>query len=267
MILFIPQIVVLVKLHPNENVYFNFLVGGLSGAREKGIPFWGNSYGNAYWQAVKWINNNVEKGARLGLVQGTGINIPKIQLRDDIDFSNGYWSGMFKKGEYLMEMTFDSRINPYPYVWEYVDEILDPVYEVMADGVPIAKVWKNDLPHTKEKYKKPEVKIWNYNYAVLNKEINVIFDDETVLTRFFLQYQPDKKCSGVQARVETSFDGKNWQIEKDTIPVIQVFVDKLSVNTLPFFFAARDAKYLKIVTEDGNSCLLKSPSFEIWALK
>lgn len=266
MLLFIPQIIILINIHPNENVYFNFLVGGLSGAKEKEIPFWGNSYGNVYWQTIKWVNNNVEYRAKLGLVQGTGINVPKIQLRDDIDFSNGYWSGIFRKGEYLMEMTFDFRINPYPYVWEYVNKMLDPVYEVRVGGVPIAKVWKNDIEHTKKEYKKPEIKISNYQYSVIDNYVNVVFNKKVTMTRFFLHYSTNGTCVLPQAEVQSSIDGKNWITEQDRIPVVHVSVDKLPVDTIPFFFAGREVNYLRIIASDKNSCILRINSLEVWAL-
>lgn len=267
MLLFVPQIIILINIHPNENVYFNSLIGGLSGAREKQIPFWGNSYGNVYLQTIKWVNNNVEYRAKLGLVQGTGINVPKIQLRDDIDFSNGYWSAIFRKGEYLMEMTFDARINPYPYVWEYVEKMLDPVYEVKVDGVPIAKVWKNDIEHTKKEYKKSETKITNYQYSIKDNYVNVVFSNEVIMTRFFLHYANIKSCLKPQAEVQTSIDGQNWITEQDRIPVVHVSVDKLPINTVPFFFAGRDTKYLRIVALDRNSCLLNVNSLDIWSLE
>jgi hypothetical protein len=263
---FIPQVVVLINIHPNQNVYFNSFIGGLSGAREKQIPFWGNSYGNVYWQLVKWINKNVEKEAKLALVQGTGINIPKIQLREDINFSNGHWSGIFKKGEYLMEMTFDTRINPYPYVWEYVEKMLDPVYEVNVDGVSIGKIWKNDLEHTKIEYQKPETKISNYQYSIDGNFINVYFSNKVTLTRIFLHYLNNKSCKTSQAEVQSSLDGKVWTTEQDRIPVVHVTVDNLSIDTTPFFFAGRDMKYLRVVVPDGDSCFLNISKIEIWAL-
>ena len=267
LILFIPQIVVLIRLHPNENVYFNFLVGGLPGAVQKNIPYWGNSYGNAYWQAIKWINAYTEKNARLGLVQGTGLNIPPIQLRKDIQFSNANWTGIFRGGEYLTELTFNSGINPYPYAWEYVNKILDPVYEIKADGIPIAKVWKNDLAHTNDQFKKPESRLLNYNYTTLKNEVDVVFGDNVELTRFFLHYKLDKNCSGVSAQVETSIDGKTYVSEQERMPNIQVTVSNLGPNTSPFFFAARDLRYLRVVTLDSNSCLLNGVSFEFWGFK
>ena len=264
-LLFVPQLIALVNIHPNENVYFNELIGGLSGAAKRNVPSWGNSYGNAYWQAVQWLNRNASKGAELALVEGTGQNIPEIELRSDINFSNGYWSGIYRGGEYLVELTFNSGINPYPYAWEYVNKVLKPVYEVKVDGVSIAKVWKNDLQDTNPEYQKSETQIWNFKLNKLSDGLEVYFDQPVVLTRFFLHYVPNNYCSGVSGTIETSLDGKNWQSELETIPNVQVSVKDLPKNTSPFFFAARNLRYLKIVT-DKNSCLLSSPYFEFWGL-
>lgn len=266
-ILFIPHIVGLIKLHPNENVYFNGIVGGLPGAVSRNIPSWGNSYGNAYWQAVQWMNLNSEKDSELALVQGTGLNIPSTQLRPDIKFSNGYWTASYRGGEYLMELTFNSGINPYPHAWEYVNKVLEPVYEVKADGVAIAKVWKNDLAHTKSDYRKPEVQLWDYSLQKDKNDLTVTFNKKEIITRFFLHYYPDKSCSGVAGQIQTSIDGKNWSTEPELIPNIQVSVKDLPKNASPFFFAMRDVKFLRIVALDPNSCLLKWPSIEFWGLK
>lgn len=264
---FVPHIIVLIKLHPNENVYFNRIIGGLPGAVVKNVPNWGNSYGNAYWQAVKWMNLNSEKDSELALVQGTGLNIPSIQLRQDIKFSNGYWTASYRGGEYLMELTFNSGINPYPHAWEYVNKVLEPVYEVKADGVPIAKVWKNDLIHTKSEYRKPEIQLWNYFLQRDKNNLIITFSKPEVITRFFLHYVPDKNCTGLAGQIQTSVDGKHWVTEPESIPNIQVTVKDLPKDASPFFFAMRDAKFLKILAVEPNSCLLNWPRLEVWGLK
>src|SRR3989344_3302824 len=131
----------IVKIHPNENVYFNQLIGGLSGAREKGIPYWGNTYGNVYFQGVEWINKNADKDAKFGLVVGSTINIPRIRLRGDIDVSNSYLSGPLRQGEYEMELYFDWPSTSW-YRYKYYNDFLEPVYQVVVDGVPLLKIWK-----------------------------------------------------------------------------------------------------------------------------
>ncbi len=155
MLAFLWPVIVLVKLHPNENVYFNSLIGGLPGAKERNFPSWGNSFGNAYFQGIKWINTNAPKDAKLALIQGTPANAPVILLRKDINYiysdtsDKSYFSGDAKEGEYLMELTFDDTYKPDSEAWRYVEKYLVPVYEVKVEGVPILKIWKNDLEHTK----------------------------------------------------------------------------------------------------------------------
>lgn len=271
-IIIFPTFVLLIlpiwKYHPNENVYFNSLIGGLEGAKSRDIPSWGNSFGNAYWQAIEWLNGHASENARLALVQGTGGNLSGLGLRKDIIFSNTFWTGIRRGGEYLLELTGEQTINPYPYPWEYVNKMLKPVYEVKAGGVAIAKLWKNDLVNTVDEFQKPEVKLFNYQIKVQGKEINVIFGKEFLLTKFFLHYKPDRICKTIYAKIRTSVNGSDWSEEKDALPSYeQVSVPDLPPNSLSFFFAARSAKYIKIITLDENSCLLKNTYFDIWALE
>ena len=149
LITFILLLIPIVKYHPHENVYFNFLVGGLKGAKEKNIPYWGNSYGNAYKEAFDWLKENARPNSKVALVEGTSLNIPRIAIGLNLDYSNDHWSGDKKKGEYLVELTYNNPVRYYPEAWDYVEKFLVPVYEVKVDGVAIAKVWKNDLEHTK----------------------------------------------------------------------------------------------------------------------
>lgn len=256
----------LIKFHPNQNVYFNSLVGGLPGAKDKNIPYWGNSFGNAYYQAVKWINEKAEKGAKIALIQGTMPNIPKIQLREDIDFSNLNWSGIFRKGEYLVELTHNDPIRLYPYGWEYIEKFLIPVHEVSVDGVALATVWKNDLENTHEELQKKEKK------AILKPRnidgsLMVDIGKEEVVTRFFIGYQEHLGCSETKASVFLSKDGESWVQEKDTVPIQQVTNEEPIENTAPFFVAGKSARYIKIVPHGNNSCLLNSGNIHVWTLE
>ncbi len=141
---FIPITLKLISIHPNENVYFNPLIGGLSGAKARNFPDWGVTLGSVYQQGINWLNINAEPQASLALIRGLHSNIPRIKLRDDINFHNNYFSGVEQNGEYLMEVV--------DYNWELQIEEktraylrrLKPVYTASVDGVPILKVWKNE---------------------------------------------------------------------------------------------------------------------------
>lgn len=257
----------IIKYHPNENVYFNALVGGLSGAKVAGIPYWGNTYGNVYFQGVNWLNKNAEPGARIGLPIGTMANIPRLKLRSDIKFNNGYWSGPARGGEYEMEQVYD-----YPqlawYSYQYYDTYLNPVYEVKVDGVTLLKVWKNDLAHTKKGF---ETEI-TYPFKIISNKngiLNLDFGKTIALTRLVINHTSlscDKQKGG---SVSTSMDGTHWVGESETIDYPQVPPTAVgwTDNNFVFLFAARKARYLKLNTDLVNPCLLQSPEIEIRGLK
>lgn len=257
-----------IKLHPNQNVYFNSLIGGIKGAKEKNVPYWGNSFGNAYWQGVKWLNKNAEKNAKIALIQGTSLNIPKIQLREDLRFSNSYWSGIYRDGEYLLELTHhDKRV--YPYAWEYVETFLEPVFEVKIDGVAIAKVWKNDLEHTKDKFKKNEVVL---NNLLVRKtgEREVVLDmrREALLTRLVVLHLR-QDCNFLHASVSTSISGEDWLYEEEQIPARNqlAYREKEDLPFQTFFFAARKARFVRLKETNNSSCALAiGPNFRVYML-
>lgn len=146
---FIPITFKLISIHPNENVYFNPLIGGLKGAAEKNFPDWGTTLGSAYKGGIDWINQHVEQNGRVALVSGLVSNVPRIWIRRDIYFSESHYSGEKKSGEYLMEVTgyrWDKNVSEEKR--KYI-EALVPVYEEKVDGVAILKIWKNDIQHTK----------------------------------------------------------------------------------------------------------------------
>jgi len=124
LLLFIPHLLVMVNLHPNENVYFNIFIGGLQGAQKANIPYYGNSFGNAYYQVVRWLNQNALPGSMVGLIQGTSVNIPVSYFSPHIDYSNSVWSGINRQGEYLVELTHQGNEIAYLFAWEYINRVL-----------------------------------------------------------------------------------------------------------------------------------------------
>ncbi len=264
--LFLPTVYSLFKLHPNQNVYFNFLVGGIRGAVQRNIPYWGNSFGNAYFQAAQWLNNNAEQNARIALVQGTMTNIPTIQLRQDIDFSNLNWSGIFQKGEYMVELTHNDPVRLYPYGWDYIETFLTPVHEVSVDGVALAKIWKNDPDHVVEELRKNETR-----HELLPKNIdNTIYIDlgsEKRITRLYAEIPSIVDCSNNFSVVELSSDLVNWKSEPDTIPGNQVTNYEPIDSTETLFLAAKKARYVRIKAPKVNSCILRSNKIYLWTLE
>lgn len=146
---FFPIVFKIASIHPNENVYFNPLIGGLRGASIQNFPDWGTTLGSVYKGGIDWINQHAEKSSRLALINGLLLNIPRTSIRSDIYFSESHYSWNKKQGEYLMEV-IDYRWNSVtPQEKRKYLETLVTVYEEKVDDVAILKIWKNDLPHTK----------------------------------------------------------------------------------------------------------------------
>jgi len=258
---FIPTIYKLVKIHPNENVYFNFLIGGLSGAKKINLNSWGNSYGNAYYQAVVWINNNAEANARLTLPVGLIGNIPRYKLRKDISLSYNYWSGQDHDGEYLLELIYD-----YPQMeWfslKYLNNAMKPVYEVKVDGVAIAKVWRNDPEFVLSEYKNQKMIPAEISYNKKSGYIELSLSKPEKIMRVDLK-QPITGCTALMTGyADTSIDGKTWIREIEDIARDQLKHSRLNDlgPNFSFYFVAKEAKYIRFHTEYLDSCLLNANS-------
>lgn len=262
---FIPHFIVMVKLHPNQNVYFNSFIGGLSGAKARDIPSWGNSYGNAYWQAIKWLNKNAEQGAKFALVQGTGQNIAGLYTRPDIIFSNTAWSGVNRDGEYLVELTYENSVRAYPYVWEYIEAFLTPVYEVSVDGVAIAKVWKNDLAHTQIPMQRREIlvdaqKVWDKNTVLIDAY------SPKMLTRVVITPVESGACNK-SGKVKASLNSGSWGLEPELLGAEQV-ISKFNLNNgVNFYFPARKAQFVRIDFDIQNHCYSSQSPIYLYALE
>ena len=147
---FTPITLKLISIHPNESVYFNPLIGGLKGAKEKNFTDWGITLGNQYQQGIDWLNTHAEYNADVALVKGLLTNVPRVKIRKDINFAEHYYSGPQKNGEYLMEVVdYHWDVDVPKEKRDYIETLL-PVYEVDVDGVPILYIWKNDIQHTKK---------------------------------------------------------------------------------------------------------------------
>lgn len=260
-------IVPLWKLHPYENVYFNSLIGNLGRAVEKKIPAAGNTFGMAYKEGIDWINLNAPKNSRLAIIQGAMANLPLYKIRPDIIYDNKNFSGIDKKGEYLMEVDYVQEINSYHYAWDYVKEFLKPVYEAKVDEGVILTIWKNDSENTKEKLNLKETKYNNWIRVSSNKNyILFSFDKELLLSRLSMSF---KGCSkSPNGYLETSTNGINWERQGDPIPSEQIY-RKLNVQNglLEYMFPAVGAKYIKLVLDGLDSCSIGGLNTKITFLK
>jgi len=145
----------LIDLHPNEIVYFNFLVGGPGGAEKLcgdcGIAtdYWGSSYR----QGMQWLNGHAEDGAAV-IVPVAGHIVKatrKMWLRPDLKFGmtahksdrglDSVMRGIKQRPVYFMYIT---RTRAYGKLVREVERRGRVEYAICEDGVEILKIVRVD---------------------------------------------------------------------------------------------------------------------------
>ncbi|HSX40473.1 MAG TPA: glycosyltransferase family 39 protein [Candidatus Saccharimonadales bacterium] len=268
LILFIPNIVTLIRFHPNENVYINELVGGVKGASEKKIPGALETMGNVYLQGVQWLDKNGGDSPRFGVPEGLLSNIPRPLVSKKVKFGP-YFSGTSRAGEYMIEM--NSVEFPFPkYNFDYLNNYLIPVHMITIDGVPIMKIWKNDAAHTKPGYlEDEEVSDVKLITPPNNDFIEVTFP-KSIVTRIEVDHDTSNNCLAEDSgTVAYSPDGKNEVNAPDDLFRWQgPYAFSLQTPThFVYFFAAVTAEKIKIIPNDTNLCLLQVKSVKVFKLK
>lgn len=266
--LFLPLSMTLIRLHPNENLFMNSLVGGLKGATEKKIPGVGETMGNAYLQGILWLNDNAEKGARFGFPVGLGSNFPPQFVRKDIKFG-GHFSGMGRGGEYMMEM-ISVEYPPPRYNFQYLNTFLNSVYEAKVDDVVILKIWKNDEKHTKKGFLE-EAQEEDISFK-LDKEKNTIaiqLEKPFFITMIEIIHKNNNCVEEGSGVISYSPDGKKEFVAPDDLYRSQGrYAYSLQTKTrFVYFFAASKAKEIFISPYDQNSCLLQAENVKVSRLK
>ncbi len=256
LVVFLNLLVPIIKTYPFEDTYFNFLIGGLQGAKAQNIPAWGNTFGSAYRQAVYWIDKNADSGAKVTYAYELLPNVPTIFYRSDLVVANSYRSGYLKLGEYVITLTYQGT-DKRSYFDSYLEREMNPVYEGFSDGVAVVKVWKNDLAHTKENYLN-EKSTTRVKIIVNENDLIIDVEKELSLSRLEGTYF-QKKCVEIKdAYIQISKDQKTWtrlpgELPDDwLIPVIgQTPKDGKFIEP----FAAEQGRYIKINIAPENSCL------------
>ena len=268
LLLYIPLVFTLIKMHPNENVYYNELIGGLRGAKQMNFPGYGNSYGNAYWQGVLWLNQNAEKNAKLSLVTGLGQNLSRGTLRSDIAFLNGFRSAYNHLGEYQMLMIVQGDPGANYFRYKYVTRFLNPVYTLSVDGVSLLKIWKNDEKYVRDGLNlKDEVEV-PFEESVKTNEVSLVFPSVYELKRLEFYYS-NPKCLPVflNAPILISSDGINFgqlsEVVNDlTVEEIQNYKAKRI-----FLFAGEEVKTIRFLLDPTKACDATDISYGVYAFE
>lgn len=265
---FLPITLKLISLHPNEGLYFNPLIGGYKGAVESKLLDAGNDLGQSYKQALKWINTNVEPKGRLALFSGSGSNIPDTQLRSDIFFANTYRSGLYRKGEYVLGLVENFNDLPNDFQKLYYNNFLIPVYEISVEGVPIVKVWKNDLTHTREEYK-DIILLDKVNFKLVDQTLTIDLGEKRKLTEIIAHFTENIKCDkSWDGSIEISEDLENWEVIGNELKITgPLGYFYLPNYTYVYPFAAAETRYVNFNFSSENSCLKDIIKIEAYGLK
>lgn len=265
--IFLPILFRIISIHPNENVYFNELIGGLKGAKEQGLKYWGFSFGSPYRQAASWLNKNAPEKSKIVYTYDLIPNLPRIWLRSDLDLYNAYRSGYLRQGEYAMGLTYDGSENR-SYYDMYLEKFIEPVFEVKVDDTAILKIWKNDSDHiissTNEEL---------YSGSVLKKDKNnLIFDLKSVkkLSRLEIKYFENKCKPLVSGLVYISTDAKIWVTVGGYLPDdwrVATAGEQPKGGSFIEPFVGQEARYIKLVLEPVDTCLINIRSFKLFTLK
>jgi 4-amino-4-deoxy-L-arabinose transferase-like glycosyltransferase len=255
----------LARIHPNEGVYFNQLIGGLSGARKFGIRDSGQTLGNEYRQAINWINTNAKKNAKLALGYETQGNLPYNWVRNDIGYGNSYYSGPLRKGEYVISTMEKTDMFKW-YKMRYLENYLNPVYTVSVDGVALLKVWHNNNKYLKKGYDREEL-IKDANFMINGNGFEVFLPQKRLVTRIELD-MPDESCNQLEK------NQGNFVLRKadnDTQPLILPVIyfdifDKLSYPKPYYLLAAEEAKTITITSYIFNKCFSQIKSIKVYGL-
>lgn len=251
---FLGLLIALIKIHPNENTFFNALIGGLRGAKEREIESWGNSFGAAYRQGIKWINANAEKNAKLAYAFELMPNIPLIWVRPDISFSNTQRSGFLRYGEYAITLTYQGT-STRSYYDAYLENTMEPVYRSSVDGVSVVKVWKNDGEHAKSGYKEI-VKIGGVGTKTEDGKKIISLSDSYHLSHIKAKFSTQNCNALINGKVYLSSDGFAWRKLKDEFPMDEIppIGPQPGKGVFYYPFAGDTAKFIKLDFSPADSC-------------
>jgi hypothetical protein len=253
---FLLLLIPIIKTHPNQNAYFNFLIGGLNGAKKADLPWWGNTFGAGYRPAFNWINKNAEQNASLVFVYELMPNSPSIWVRPDINFHNSQRSGFVRRGEYALTLTYDNT-DKRSYYDSYLEKFIKPVYSSTVDGVAVVKVWKNDTAHAYEEAK-TQSQIQNAKWSKYHGVIEVDLGAPRNLSYLDLTIYSTPNCKPVTSgNVQISDDNLNWKTFSEVLPTghISIYGELPSKEKFVYSFLAEQARFVRINYQPTDACL------------
>ncbi len=266
-VIFLPITFKLIQIHPNENAFFNFLAGGLKGAKEANIASWGNTFGVAYRKGIVWINKNAEPNSKLTFAFELMPNIPNNWVRRDILFHNTRRSGFIRDGEYAITLTYQGTAER-SYYDRYLEKTQKPVFQELVDGVAVLKIWKNTKKNSVLEYKEL-TQTRNIFPVYKNGSMEFTLNKMSKLAYLDIGFTNDKCSKLISGKISLSANDKNWVSYPDPLPTgqISIFGEQPSESRLVYSFLGEEAQKIKIDYQPVDACLKNVNSVKVYSLK
>lgn len=253
---FLLALVKLVRIHPNETLYMNELIGGLRGAYALQLPSAGEDLGNIYRQGAQWLNAHAEQGAKLTLVHRGTSALPRPFLRPDIVFDDSVWSGYAQDGEYIMEATSMDFSTISYFEPRFLTRMLQPVHEIFVDDIAVLKIWKNSDTLLNPMYRHTQT-----TTARIQKSDAGLFLDTggvQMVASFRLTFDPSGCRDLGIIQVATSPDGASWKTSD--LPITDAGLYRLYTldtmqGTLVYNIPGDQMRWIRLVSDRPNACV------------
>ncbi len=238
------------KYHPNENLYFNNLIGGLKGATQMGLVDTKISYGNVYKQAANWLNKNAEKDANIAHLDGPMFALSPLFLRDDLSISPFHFSGFSQKGEYILSLSSGGEEENSVFAQKYPGNVLKPVRKIQASGADILTIYKNSPDNFKMDSKVLESSDFKFKpvFTGAKPYFEIDLEKEVLVTGIKIVSKLPN-CSLEFAPYIDEFivfdSGANYGLQER---------NKLENGEIEFLFPAEKSRTIKIFPEYQLSC-------------
>lgn len=121
--------------HPFQVAFYNELVGGLSGARARGLPGATDYWGSSYRAGLRWLNEHAEPGASVIVPVASHIAESAAPVRKRADLA----LGGARPPVYVMYFT---RKPKYRRLVLELEERGRPAHEILVQGAPILRIYR-----------------------------------------------------------------------------------------------------------------------------
>lgn len=261
-LLYAPIVVTLIQYHPNPQLFYNSLIGGLNGAHRVNFPFWDNTMNNAYVAGIDWLNDHAGPNSKLSLVTSLRSSLPPNRLRTDIALSNVHFSGLLQEGEYIMEVL---PLRGNNYISKYVDTFLEPVYTYTVDGVPLLSVWHNDPARITEKGTIAAEPIKPSSMTSDGQSLLLDFGAAHSFARLeFLTPPISSGCAALtEGALSVSLDGTTYK-RLENIPFVGVNRPEFRSHDVDDYLLAGDRFQYVSISPNPGACLLQPEQVHGW---